>query len=166
MPVGEPVPYEFSLKGNYPDPSGRKTTIEINLPNQAGVTVEIYNTPGQKVKNQRGNSGHRARTEVPGQHRCAFLQPALLPCRGRPWRRGRREDWADYRWRCQSGIEEPRRRRRLEKRCSNIFLISRPWRHGYIVYARSNLPVRSWAVPRSPRSHGRAAEQQHRARFY
>lgn len=49
--VGKPAPDEFSVERNYPNPTtGGETTIEMDLPSRASVSVEIYNALGQKVK--------------------------------------------------------------------------------------------------------------------
>jgi hypothetical protein len=55
-PVGiqseEPVamPTEFKLHQNYPNPFNPETTIEYDLPNVCLVTVEIFNTVGQRIR--------------------------------------------------------------------------------------------------------------------
>ena len=70
VPVGEPVPNEFSVKGNYPNPTGGETTIEMNLPSRSTVTVEIYNALGQKVKTREetvaAGSGQRFQVDTAG----------------------------------------------------------------------------------------------------
>jgi len=43
------VPSKFELKGNYPNPVSRSTTIEYQVSKKAPVTLEVYNTLGQKV---------------------------------------------------------------------------------------------------------------------
>jgi hypothetical protein len=49
--IGSVLPEEFALKGNYPNPvSSGQATIEMDLPSKASVTVEVYNTLGQKVQ--------------------------------------------------------------------------------------------------------------------
>ncbi len=43
------VPREFALRQNYPNPFNPETTIEFDLPQAANVTLEIFNTMGQRV---------------------------------------------------------------------------------------------------------------------
>lgn len=45
----ESVPTEFSLGQNYPNPFNPSTTITLALPRDARVSLEVYNTLGQKV---------------------------------------------------------------------------------------------------------------------
>jgi len=45
-----PLPVEFELKGNYPNPFNPVTTIEYTLPTTALVKLVIYNSVGQVVK--------------------------------------------------------------------------------------------------------------------
>jgi hypothetical protein len=50
--VDEPVaglPEKFALEGNYPNPFNPTTNIQFDLPAQADVRVEVYNTLGQRV---------------------------------------------------------------------------------------------------------------------
>lgn len=49
--IGSVLPDEFALNGSYPNPvSGGQATVEMDLPNRAAVTVEVYNTLGQRVQ--------------------------------------------------------------------------------------------------------------------
>jgi hypothetical protein len=56
VPVGvradEPItiPTDFKLHQNYPNPFNPETTIEYDLPNVCMVTVEIFNTVGQRIR--------------------------------------------------------------------------------------------------------------------
>ncbi|WP_180984830.1 T9SS type A sorting domain-containing protein [Salinibacter ruber] len=48
------APEKFALNGNYPNPvSGGQTQIEMDLPSEGTVTVEVYNTLGQRVMKSR-----------------------------------------------------------------------------------------------------------------
>ncbi|MCP4633942.1 MAG: T9SS type A sorting domain-containing protein [candidate division Zixibacteria bacterium] len=45
----ETVPEEFELLSNYPNPFNAQTNITFNLPEASNVTLDIYNTLGQKI---------------------------------------------------------------------------------------------------------------------
>jgi hypothetical protein len=51
----EKIPKTFSLKQNYPNPFNPATTIEFNLPQKETVTIEIFNSLGQKVNVFKSN---------------------------------------------------------------------------------------------------------------
>jgi hypothetical protein len=57
----EPGPQEFQLKQNYPNPFNPNTTIVYSLPHGSEVSLQIYNSLGQKVRtliaNKYKNSG-------------------------------------------------------------------------------------------------------------
>jgi len=48
--IGAPTPDEFALNGNYPNPVSGQATIEMDLPSRTDVTIEVYNTLGQRVQ--------------------------------------------------------------------------------------------------------------------
>lgn len=43
------LPTQFALKGNYPNPFNPTTAIQFDLPQQANVTVEVFDVMGRKV---------------------------------------------------------------------------------------------------------------------
>ncbi len=47
--VSAPVPREFFVSQNYPNPFNPRTTIEFGLPEESEVSLEIYNSLGQRV---------------------------------------------------------------------------------------------------------------------
>jgi hypothetical protein len=48
--VTAPIPTEFSVNQNFPNPFNAKTSIRFGLPTDADVTVNIYNVAGQLVE--------------------------------------------------------------------------------------------------------------------
>ena len=56
------VPVSFQLQQNYPNPFNPSTTIEFSLQNAGEVSLEVYNTAGQKiatlVNNRMGTGEH------------------------------------------------------------------------------------------------------------
>jgi hypothetical protein len=48
--VGEALPTAFAVEQNYPNPFNAKTAIKFALPNDANVTVTVYNVAGQIVQ--------------------------------------------------------------------------------------------------------------------
>jgi hypothetical protein len=44
------IPDEFALEGTYPNPFSQTATLEMQLPEKAGVTVEVYDVLGRQVK--------------------------------------------------------------------------------------------------------------------
>ncbi|MFO8100371.1 MAG: choice-of-anchor D domain-containing protein [Salinibacter sp.] len=44
------VPDEFALEGTYPNPFSQSATLEMQLPKEADVTVEVYDVLGRQVK--------------------------------------------------------------------------------------------------------------------
>ena len=44
------IPDEFALKGAYPNPFRQAATLEMDLPQKANVTVEVYDLLGRKVQ--------------------------------------------------------------------------------------------------------------------
>lgn len=65
---GDPneVPDEYSLAQNYPNPFNPTTQINYKLPEQASVTLKIYNTLGQRVATLINE------TQSPGEHQVTF----------------------------------------------------------------------------------------------
>jgi hypothetical protein len=47
--VVKELPESFALRGNYPNPFRGSTTLQFDLPEEADVTVEVYNLLGQRV---------------------------------------------------------------------------------------------------------------------
>ena len=47
--VGLGGPESFAFDGNYPNPVGQRTTISFDLPEQANVSLEVYDVLGRKV---------------------------------------------------------------------------------------------------------------------
>ncbi len=47
--AGAPLPEEFALEGNYPNPFGGQTQIRFALPEAVQVTLEVYDVMGRKV---------------------------------------------------------------------------------------------------------------------
>jgi hypothetical protein len=60
-------PDQFSLEQNYPNPFNPTTTILIILPGKSKVTINVYNTLGQKVANIIHNQSYS-----PGRHEVTF----------------------------------------------------------------------------------------------
>ena len=48
--VKQIIPYKFSLQPAYPNPFNPTTRISFTLPTQVNVTLEVYNTLGQKIE--------------------------------------------------------------------------------------------------------------------
>jgi hypothetical protein len=47
--IGLGGPESFAFDGNYPNPVGQRTTISFDLPEQADVSLEVYDVLGRKV---------------------------------------------------------------------------------------------------------------------
>ncbi len=62
------IPKKFSLKQNYPNPFNPETTLEFSLPQQAKVTLTVYNLLGQKVAQLLSNADHQ-----PGKYKVIWL---------------------------------------------------------------------------------------------
>jgi hypothetical protein len=61
------VPSEFSLLQNYPNPFNPSTRIEFSLPNEANVTLKIFNMLGEEVQTLVNNELNSA-----GKHTATF----------------------------------------------------------------------------------------------
>lgn len=48
-PISSEIPKAYSLKQNYPNPFNSNTLIEFSIPEKTSVTLNIYNSSGQKV---------------------------------------------------------------------------------------------------------------------
>jgi len=48
--IGAQTPGEFALNGSYPNPVRGQATIDMDLPERTDVTIEVYNTLGQRVQ--------------------------------------------------------------------------------------------------------------------
>ncbi|MBN2411099.1 T9SS type A sorting domain-containing protein [candidate division KSB1 bacterium] len=57
------LPASFKLYQNYPNPFNPITTIEYDLPRKSRVTIEIFNTMGQRIRILQ------SKTELPGHYR-------------------------------------------------------------------------------------------------
>jgi flagellar hook assembly protein FlgD len=57
------VPKYFEVRQNYPNPFNSSTTIELDLPIEAVVSVDIYNILGQRVRSLEYD------TQAPGKYR-------------------------------------------------------------------------------------------------
>ncbi len=49
----EVIPAEFTLHGNYPNPFGPRTTVAFDLPEDAEVSLEVYDVIGRRVMDIR-----------------------------------------------------------------------------------------------------------------
>ncbi|HEY6437780.1 MAG TPA: T9SS type A sorting domain-containing protein [Ignavibacteriaceae bacterium] len=47
--IDDAIPSEYMLEQNYPNPFNPSTTIQFSIPEQSFVTLEIFNTLGEKV---------------------------------------------------------------------------------------------------------------------
>ncbi len=48
-PINEVIPSAYALEQNYPNPFNPSTTINFSIPVEGFVTLDVYNTIGQKV---------------------------------------------------------------------------------------------------------------------
>ena len=63
---GTNLPEKFALKGNYPNPFNPATQIQYDVPKQAEVTLEVYNTAGKRVATLVNSS------KAPGSYTVSF----------------------------------------------------------------------------------------------
>jgi len=60
------VPSTFKLYQNYPNPFNPITTVEYDLPHKSYVTIEIFNSVGQRIRLLQ------SKTELPGHYRIVW----------------------------------------------------------------------------------------------
>jgi len=60
------IPSTFKLYQNYPNPFNPITTVEFDLPHKSFVTIEIFNSVGQRIRLLQ------SKTELPGHYRIVW----------------------------------------------------------------------------------------------
>ncbi len=83
-----PSPDNFSLKQNYPNPFNGNTTIEYSIKELSKVTIEIYNSRGQKIEtlvNQTKNAGKYSVNWLPKRASGVYFYRIMAKNKNKPF---------------------------------------------------------------------------------